>query len=69
MPGAEGWWAAVMGPECRPGVLGEGEVTQGQIAATVAELVDEDYRTSQPKAASPLDVLATDTLAAHHAER
>jgi hypothetical protein len=55
IPGADGWWAAMMGPtiEAR-GVIGEGEETQGQIAATIARLVGEDWNAAEPKAAKPL---------------
>lgn len=59
VPGPEGWWAAVIGPTVpAKGVIGEGEETQGQIAATVAALVGQDYPASQPKAASALPVIA-----------
>jgi hypothetical protein len=45
----------MMGPtiEAR-GVIGEGEETQGQIAATIARLVGEDWNAAEPKAAKPL---------------
>jgi hypothetical protein len=53
--GADGWWAAAMGPGVEAkGVAGEGEVTQGQTAATVAALVGEDWPKAEPKAAKPL---------------
>jgi hypothetical protein len=59
-PGAEGWWAAVLGPQVpAKGVIGEGEETQGQIAATVAALVGEDYRAAVPKAAAGLPVVGS----------
>jgi hypothetical protein len=54
--GAEFVWAAVMGPR----VAARGEranvegLTQSQIAATLAALVGEDYRSAVPKAAPPL---------------
>jgi hypothetical protein len=55
IPGADGWWAAMMGPTIEAkGVIGEGEETQGQIAATVAKLVGEDWNAAEPKAAKPL---------------
>jgi hypothetical protein len=58
VPGAEGWWAAVRGPKVEGrGVIGAGEVTQGQIAATVAGLVGQNYAASQPKAAGMLPVI------------
>ena len=55
IPGAEAWWAAMMGPgvEAR-GIIGQGEETQGQIAATIAKLVGEDWNAAEPKAAKPL---------------
>ena len=57
--GAEGWWAAAMGPGVPPlGVRKDGAVGQDQIAATVAALVGEDYAAAQPKAAKPLALAA-----------
>lgn len=57
-PGSDGWWAAVLGPQIPArGVIGQGEVTQSQIAATVAALVGEDYRGAVSKAAPALPVL------------
>jgi hypothetical protein len=57
-PGSENVWIAVMGPDTP--ALGERQrvatVTQSQIAATVAALVGEDYRTFNPKAAAPLPI-------------
>ncbi len=58
--GSENIWIAVMGPDTRP--LGErsavAEVTQAQIAATVAALLGRDYVHDVPKAAAPIhDVL------------
>jgi hypothetical protein len=54
-PGAEGWWAAVMRPGMDVvGVMGEGEVTQNQMAATVAGLVGEDWRAVEKRAAPML---------------
>ncbi|MDB5321240.1 MAG: Type phosphodiesterase / nucleotide pyrophosphatase [Phycisphaerales bacterium] len=54
-PGSEGWWAAVMGPGIEAkGVIGEGEVTQGQVAATVAGLVGEDWCKAEGRAARGL---------------
>jgi hypothetical protein len=48
----------VLGPQVpAKGVIGEGEETQGQIAATVAGLVGEDYRAVVPKAAVGLPVM------------
>jgi len=58
--GSDGIWIAVIGPDTPP--LGERhdspEVSQAQIAATIAALVGEDFQSSNPKAAPPLrDVL------------
>jgi hypothetical protein len=55
--GAEYIWIAVMGPDTP--ALGERdnvEVTQSQVAATVAALVGEDFLSVSPKAAQPLPV-------------
>lgn len=55
--GAEGWWVAVMGPGIAAlGVRGEetGEITAGQIAATLAQSVGEDWSGAEPRAAAPL---------------
>jgi len=57
VPAAERVWMALMGP----GVPGLGirrdvSVTTAQIAATVAALVGEDFRTAVPAAAGPLPV-------------
>ena len=57
VPNAEFIWAAVMGPDSP--ALGERrdvEVTQSQIAATIAALVGEDFNAASPKAAVPLPV-------------
>ena len=55
--GAEFIWVAVMGPDTPGlGVRQKVEVTQSQVAATVAALVGEDFRATSPKAAPPLPV-------------
>jgi hypothetical protein len=59
--GSENIWIAVIGPDTPP--RGErhnvAAVTQSQIAATIAALLGEDFRTAVPNAAAPLlDVLA-----------
>jgi hypothetical protein len=55
-PGSDAIWIAVIGPDTPP--LGERrnipEVTQAQIAATLAALVGEDFGSFNPHAASPL---------------
>jgi Type I phosphodiesterase / nucleotide pyrophosphatase len=56
VPAAERIWMAAMGPSIAPlGLRSTADVTQSQIAATVAALVGEDYARAQPKAAPPLD--------------
>jgi hypothetical protein len=53
--GAEFIWMAVLGPDTPPlGVRSDVTATQSQIAATIAHLLGEDFRTVQPKAAPPL---------------
>jgi Type I phosphodiesterase / nucleotide pyrophosphatase len=57
--GSEFIWIAAIGPDTKE--LGErsavSAVTQGQIAATVAALLGEDYRAAVPAAAAPIDEL------------
>jgi hypothetical protein len=54
--GSENIWIAVLGPDTR--ALGErtntAEVTESQIAATVAALLGKDYRQAVPAAAAPI---------------
>jgi hypothetical protein len=48
---------AVMAPGVEPlGVRSDVNVTQSQIAATIAGLLGEDYNAAQPKAAPPLQL-------------
>ncbi|MEZ0266064.1 MAG: alkaline phosphatase family protein [Phycisphaerae bacterium] len=55
VPGADGWWAALMGPGISAkGVRGEGEVWQAQVAATVAASVGEDWCKEEKRAGEPL---------------
>ncbi len=66
-PGSENIWLAVMGPGVPP--LGERrdvpDLTQGQVAATVAAFLGRDFRASAPAAAAPvLDALAAPAAAA-----
>jgi hypothetical protein len=61
VPGAELIWVAVLGPDTP--ALGEREgveVTQSQVAATVAALVGEDFNAASPKAAPALPVFGPD---------
>jgi hypothetical protein len=55
-PGSQNIWLAVLGPDIKS--LGERQnvpdITQSQIAATIAELVGEDYRAFKPAAAPSL---------------
>jgi hypothetical protein len=65
--GSEAIWVAVIGPDTAP--LGERTdteaVTQSQVAATVAALLGEDFRSEAPSAAPPIaDVLAREPSAA-----
>jgi alkaline phosphatase D len=60
-PGSEAIWMTVIGPDTPS--LGErtniGMVTQGQVAATVAALLGEDYLADVPNAARPIaDMIA-----------
>jgi hypothetical protein len=54
--GSERVWVAILGPDTPPlGVrAGAGEVSQAQVAATVAALLGEDYNSAFPRAARPV---------------
>ena len=53
--GADKIWIAALGPGIAPlGVRKNTSVTQAQVAATIANLVGEDYSRARPEAASPL---------------
>jgi hypothetical protein len=55
VPVAERIWMAVLGPNVPAlGVRKGGEVTQAQIAATIAALLGEDFVKAEPKAAPPI---------------
>lgn len=55
VPGAEFIWTGVLGPDTPPlGVRAQVETTQSQLAATIAHLLGEDFRSASPKAAPPL---------------
>lgn len=57
VPAAERIWIAVMGPGIPAlGLRSDANVTQSQIAATIAALLGENYAAAQPKAAAPLDL-------------
>ena len=57
--GAENIWIAVMGPDtpARGEMTDVPRVTQSQIAATIAQLLGQDYRAAVPQAAEPLPIL------------
>ena len=53
--GAENIWLAAIGPDtASAGEVSNEEITQSQIAATVAALLGEDYRKAFPAAAAPI---------------
>ncbi len=55
VPGADRIWIATLGPGVAPlGVRKNVQVTQSQVAATIARLVGQDYNRASPKAAAPL---------------
>ena len=55
VPESDQIWMAVMAPGIAPlGARSGMNVTQSQVAATIAMLLGEDYNTAQPKAARPL---------------
>ncbi len=58
--GAEHIWIALLGPDITPRGVGErgNEVTQAQVAATVAALLGRDYRAFASQAAPPLPLTA-----------
>ena len=54
-PGSDRIWIAVMGPDTpAEGLRADVEATQGQVAATVAALLGEDYHGAVPKAGAAL---------------
>jgi hypothetical protein len=59
LDGAENIWIAVIGPDtpAKGEMTNVLRVTQSQIAATIAELLGEDYRNAVPKAALPLPIV------------
>lgn len=56
VPGAEDWWAGILGPDT-PSIgsrTNAPRVVQAQIAATIAAALDQDYNAFEPRAAQPL---------------
>lgn len=66
LPGSERIWIAVLGPDTPAlGVRKDLETTQGQVAATVAALLGEDYSASDERIALPLpDVVQSPSVQA-----
>ncbi|MGI9429486.1 MAG: alkaline phosphatase family protein [Bythopirellula sp.] len=57
LPGSERTWIAVMGPDVPAlGVRRDVEVDQGQVAATVAALLGQDFAATSPRIAPPLPI-------------
>jgi hypothetical protein len=55
VPGAEQIWITILGPDTPAlGVRANTAVTQGQVAATIAHLMGEDFNAACPHAAAPL---------------
>jgi hypothetical protein len=55
VPESDRIWIAAMGPGIAPlGIRSGAPATQAQVAATVADLLGEDYARAQPRAARPL---------------
>jgi hypothetical protein len=55
VPGSDRIWMAVLGPDTPAlGVRSDADVTQSQVAATVAALLGEDFQQANPQAAAPL---------------
>lgn len=54
-PGSDQMWIAVMGPDTPPeGCRHDLDVTQSQVAATLAALLGEDYHAAVPRSGAPL---------------
>jgi hypothetical protein len=61
VPGAELIWIAVLGPDTPArGQRQKVEVTQSQVAATIASLLGEDFTAASKEAARPLPVFGSD---------
>jgi hypothetical protein len=55
LPGSNRIWIAVLGPDTEPlGLRQNIEVTQGQVAATVAALLGQDFAAADPRIRPPL---------------
>ncbi len=55
IPGSDQMWIAVLGPDTpAQGCRGDLDVTQSQVAATVAALLGEDYHAAAPQSGAPL---------------
>ena len=69
IPGAENVWIAVYSPDSSPGAdpPEARKVTLGQVAATAAALLGEDYLANVPKAAPPLPGVLMQTAPPSHA--
>ena len=66
LPQARFIWAAVMGPDTPPlGPREKIEATQSQIAATVAQLLGENYHAAVPQSAPPLPGVLRDPGVSH----
>lgn len=58
VPGCERIWIAAMGAGVSDdGVVSQARFTQGQVAATVAALLGQDYNAAVPEAAQPLPII------------
>jgi len=61
-PGSDQMWIAVMGPDTPPErCRNDLDVTQSQVAATVAALLGEDYHAGEPRSGPPLPGVVIDT--------
>ena len=54
VPGSDRIWIAVLGPGVQRRQSDQRQLTQSQVASTLAALIGEDYCSSQPRAAPPL---------------
>jgi hypothetical protein len=69
-PGSERIWIAVLGPDTPTmGLRQNIDVTQGQVAATVAALLGEDFTTVDPRIRPPLPGVLKEQAAASRSEQ